>query len=155
MSRTYVSISWSRRKSGLLLFFVSIMAVLFLAAISSPAQSSDQTASRSPGWVVLPVEDYRTLHARAFPPDHPEVPDIYRKVIGDSDRILSEGSVIVGIRMGGSLAELLQIVFRDRMGVGAERREREPGFHGREGLRRPAGCAMPPGSPAARRWGSC
>ncbi len=52
-----------RNRPILLLFFALVPAALsFLAA-----NSSAQTAARSPGWVVLPVEEYRTLHARAHP----------------------------------------------------------------------------------------
>jgi hypothetical protein len=49
------------------------LAVLFFFAANSPAQ----TVAHSPGWVVLPVEEYRTLHARAFPVERdPEPPPV-------------------------------------------------------------------------------
>src|SRR5882672_3365811 len=49
------------------------LAVLFFFAANSPAQ----TAAHSPGWVVLPVEEYRTLHARAYPSERePEPPPV-------------------------------------------------------------------------------
>ena len=36
-----------------------------------------QTATHSPGWVVLPVDEYRKLHARAYPTDRePEPPSV-------------------------------------------------------------------------------
>ena len=36
-----------------------------------------QTAAHSPGWVVLPVDEYRKLHARAYPTDRePEPPTV-------------------------------------------------------------------------------
>ncbi len=36
-----------------------------------------QTAAHSPGWVVLPVDEYRKLHARAYPTDRePEPPSV-------------------------------------------------------------------------------
>ncbi len=40
-----------------------MLAALFLFPANSPAQST----AHSPGWVVLPVDEYRTLHAKAFP----------------------------------------------------------------------------------------
>ena len=40
--------------------------LLVLALVSAPNVLA-QTAAHSPGWVVLPVEEYRTLHARAYP----------------------------------------------------------------------------------------
>ena len=51
-------------------FFLSVM-------ILCAANSSAQTAVHSPGWVVLPVEEYRTLHARAYPTERePEPPPV-------------------------------------------------------------------------------
>jgi len=55
--------------------FASLLALLFLPATLIHAQDKD--SSRAPGWVVLPIDEYRTLHARAFPPDHePEPPPV-------------------------------------------------------------------------------
>lgn len=52
---------------------VPVLFVLLLCAAASFAQ----TATHSPGWVVLPVEDYRVLHARAFPAERdPEPPPV-------------------------------------------------------------------------------
>ncbi|HXJ06647.1 MAG TPA: hypothetical protein VNH65_16200 [Candidatus Acidoferrum sp.] len=53
--------------------FAYVLAALLLFAGSSSAQ----TASHAPGWVVLPIGDYRSLHARAYPPEHePEPPPV-------------------------------------------------------------------------------
>jgi hypothetical protein len=53
----------------------SLLALLLLPAI--PIRAQDKDSSRAPGWVVLPIDEYRTLHARAFPPDHePEPPPV-------------------------------------------------------------------------------
>ena len=54
-------------------------------------------------------------------------------MIGDADGVLGEGGVVVAVGVGGICAEVLQVVFRHGVGVGAERGEWEPGFHGREG----------------------
>ncbi len=55
------------------LFIGFFLSVLILWA----ANSSAQTAVHSPGWVVLPVEEYRTLHARAYPTERePEPPPV-------------------------------------------------------------------------------
>src|SRR5712664_2344442 len=55
------------------LFIGLFFAVLFLCATNSLAQ----TAAHSPGWVVLPVEEYRMLHARAYPIERdPEPPPV-------------------------------------------------------------------------------
>jgi hypothetical protein len=50
-----------------------LLALLFISA----ASSMGQTTSHSPGWVVLPVDEYRTLHARAYPIERdPEPPPV-------------------------------------------------------------------------------
>ena len=54
-------------------------------------------------------------------------------MIGDANGVLGEGGVVVGVGMGGGLAEILQIVFRHFVGIGAERGERESAFLGCEG----------------------
>jgi hypothetical protein len=41
--------------------------MLFLCAVLFIATASRSQESRSPGWVVIPVTEYRTLHARAYP----------------------------------------------------------------------------------------
>ena len=51
--------------------FSMCMAVALLLL---PSPSSAQDTSHSPGCVVLPVDEYRTLRARAFPPDHEPAP---------------------------------------------------------------------------------
>src|SRR5467141_263090 len=61
------------KRPGLPLFIGLFLAVLFACAANSVAQ----TAAHSPGWVVLPVEEYRTLHAWAYPTEHdPEPPPV-------------------------------------------------------------------------------
>ena len=70
-ARVFISFSQVPRR-----FITSIAAIvtplLFLAG-----PSLAQTASHSPGWVVLSIGDYRTLHARAYPPERePEPPPV-------------------------------------------------------------------------------
>jgi hypothetical protein len=72
-------------------FFVCVMATLLLCAATSYAQ----TASHAPGWVVITISDYRTLHAKAYPPDRePEGPPV--------DATLTR--VDYDLRMDGDLA---------------------------------------------------
>src|SRR3981189_1358550 len=62
-----------KNRPGLPLFCAYMLALLFIPPANSPAQ----TVAHSPGWVVLPVEEYRTLHARAFPVERdPEPPPV-------------------------------------------------------------------------------
>src|SRR5437879_210997 len=70
-ARIAAFLTWGRRSR--LLLFSSLFALLFISAASSLAQ----TNTHSPGWVVLPVEEYRTLHARAYPIERePEPPPV-------------------------------------------------------------------------------
>ena len=62
-----------KKDSGLAMFLGFFLTVLFSLATNSSAQ----TVAHSPGWVVLPVDDYRTLHARAYPTERePEPPPV-------------------------------------------------------------------------------
>src|SRR6266704_523777 len=62
-----------KKRPAFSLCCASLFAVLFVSAISSLAQ----TAAHSPGWVVLPVEEYRTLRIKAFPLERdPEPPPV-------------------------------------------------------------------------------
>jgi hypothetical protein len=73
MSPARVFISFSHVIRKLLSSFAAIVAPLFFLAGPSLAQ----TSSHSPGWVVLSIGDYRTLHARAYPPERePEPPPV-------------------------------------------------------------------------------
>ena len=70
-SRTSVSLPHANRNH--LQYFIFLFAALLLCARSAPAQ----TASHAPGWVVITISDYRTLHAKAYPPEHePEGPPV-------------------------------------------------------------------------------
>jgi hypothetical protein len=70
-STALVSLPHENRK--LWRFFVCLIAAFLLTA----ATSSAQTALHAPGWVVISIGDYRTLHAKAYPPDRePEGPPV-------------------------------------------------------------------------------
>ncbi|PYV65758.1 MAG: hypothetical protein DMG97_31405, partial [Acidobacteria bacterium] len=64
-------------------FFLSFLSVqnrlwLFLlcgiAICSSPVRSLAQESAHSSGWVVIPIDEYRDLHARAYPAEHEAEP---------------------------------------------------------------------------------
>src|SRR5713226_4436671 len=62
-----------KKRPGLSLFCAYLLALVILSA----PNVLGQTAAHSPGWVVLPVEEYRTLHARAYPIERdPEPPPV-------------------------------------------------------------------------------
>ena len=49
-------------------------------------------------------------------------------MIGDTNGVLRESSIVVAVGVGSGLAEILQIVVRDGVGISAKRSEWEPGF---------------------------
>src|SRR2546422_350033 len=62
-----------KKKTAFLPFTAFLFALLFLFVASSLAQ----TTAHLPGWVVLPVDEYRTLHAKAYPIERdPEPPPV-------------------------------------------------------------------------------
>ncbi|HTC94538.1 MAG TPA: hypothetical protein VK699_13950 [Terriglobales bacterium] len=64
-----------RRRSGAALLFVFAGALAFFLA--SATVGSAHEPLHSPGWVVIPVDEYRTLHAEAFPAERqPEPPPV-------------------------------------------------------------------------------
>jgi hypothetical protein len=62
-----------KKKLGLRLFAARLLVLVLISA----ASCFGQTTSHSPGWVVLPVDEYRTLHAKAYPIERdPEPPPV-------------------------------------------------------------------------------
>ena len=63
------------------ILLLGVLAMFSVALAPARAQDSshaaDKDPARSSGWVVLPIEEYRSLHAKAFPPDRePEPPPL-------------------------------------------------------------------------------
>src|ERR1700740_1429037 len=70
-ARITAFLTWGRRSR--LLLFSSLFVLLFISIGNSLAQ----TTSRSSGWVFLAVDEYRPLHARAYPIERePEPPPV-------------------------------------------------------------------------------
>jgi len=68
-----IAASLGLKKRPRLPLFCSLLVLLFIFA----ASSLGQTTVHLPGWVVLPVDEYRTLHAKAYPIEHePEPPPV-------------------------------------------------------------------------------
>ncbi|MGC2694831.1 MAG: hypothetical protein WA738_03490 [Candidatus Angelobacter sp.] len=67
----------SLRVSALSGFVLLILLSAFPAAAQAPAPQLSADASHSPGWVVIPVDEYQNLRARAFPTERePEPPPV-------------------------------------------------------------------------------
>src|SRR5215831_20868295 len=57
--------------------FLVFCAFAFAALSVLVPNATAQNADHSPGWVVLPVEEYRALHERAYPIERePEPPPV-------------------------------------------------------------------------------
>src|SRR3981189_2492573 len=82
-----------KNRPGLPLFCAYMLALLFIP----PASSLGQTTSHSPGWVVLPVDEYRTLHARAYPVERdPEPPPVEATLTRVADDLRLDGELASG-----------------------------------------------------------
>jgi hypothetical protein len=65
------------RRSALRKVVPCLMAVAFFSGAAARAQEKASDASRSAGWVVISVEEYRVLRAKAYPVEHdPEPPPL-------------------------------------------------------------------------------
>jgi hypothetical protein len=75
-SSSFVSLSFQQENRKFSRFFANTFSALLLCVICAAAASA-QTATRAPGWVVITIGDYRSLHAKAYPPDRePEGPPV-------------------------------------------------------------------------------
>jgi hypothetical protein len=73
MTSSFALVSLPHENRKLWRFFVCVMIALLLCT----SHSSAQTASHAPGWVVITISDYKTLHAKAYPPERePEAPPV-------------------------------------------------------------------------------
>src|SRR5579863_1646112 len=67
----------SRKLSLLRSVLPCLVAVALLSNAAVRAQEKPLEAARAAGWVVIPVEEYRVLRAKAYPADHdPEPPPL-------------------------------------------------------------------------------
>lgn len=67
----------ARGWSGLRHFVPCIVAASFLAAVVARAQEKTVEPTHTSGWVVIPVEEYRVLRAKAYPGEaNPEPPPL-------------------------------------------------------------------------------
>ncbi len=54
--------------------FARIPLIVLTLVLSAARMTIAQDASSAAGWVVIPVDEYRSLRARAYPPEHPPDP---------------------------------------------------------------------------------
>src|SRR5499427_2457473 len=65
------------RDLGCRRLFSCLLAVAFLLPVGAVTEDKSIEASHAAGWVVIPVEEYRVLRAKAYPAEHdPEPPPL-------------------------------------------------------------------------------
>src|SRR5579862_1288245 len=75
-SSSFVSLSFQQENHKFFHLFASAFSTLLLCVFCATTASA-QTATHAPGWVVITIGDYRSLHAKAYPPDRePEGPPV-------------------------------------------------------------------------------
>lgn len=77
MTNSILAVFPQLRRPALRLFFLCILTASI--CWGAPAQTHDKTvdSSHTAGWVVIPVEEYRVLRAKAYPIEHdPEPPPV-------------------------------------------------------------------------------
>ena len=73
MTSSSASVSLQRENRKLFSYSARTLAALLFCV----GAASAQTALHAPGWVVITIGDYRSLHAKAYPPDRePEAPPV-------------------------------------------------------------------------------
>ena len=91
MRRSGISIFNSHR------FIVLLLTLAACSLVPFTANAQEQAASPSTGWVVIPVDEYQQLRARAFPGERPPEPP-------PVDATLTRADYDLQINSGGSLA---------------------------------------------------
>ena len=99
-----------KNRAIFLIFCGFVIAALSIFAANSSAQS----AEHSPGWVVLPVEEYRTLHDRAYPIEHePEPPPVEATLTRVDYDLRINGEAAAGGELASGRATLTIDVLKD------------------------------------------
>src|SRR5260370_29550092 len=73
--RTSHRTHFPRQVHALRFLFAWLLTAFFLCPTASFAQ--DTSHSSSPGWVVIPIDEYQALRSRAYPPERdPDPPPV-------------------------------------------------------------------------------
>src|SRR6266567_1811404 len=77
MTNSILAVFPQLRRSGLRPFFFCIVAASICWGAAAQAQEKFIDPSHAAGWVVIPVDEYRVLRAKAYPVEHdPEPPPL-------------------------------------------------------------------------------
>src|SRR5580698_3535140 len=75
MKKSILAVLPQLRRFGLRHFVPCLLAAGLIFAADSQAQEKASEPSHASGWVVIPVQEYRVLRAKAYPVEHdPEPP---------------------------------------------------------------------------------
>src|SRR5215471_8130552 len=85
------------RDFGLRSLIPCLLAVSFLLPVGAFAQDKSADPSHAAGWVVIPVEEYRVLRAKAYPVEHdPEPPPLDATLTRVDYELLVSGELAQG-----------------------------------------------------------
>jgi hypothetical protein len=77
MKNPILSVVWHLRRFDLRRVFSCLVAASLCWGAAAQAQEKGPDATHASGWVVIPVEEYRVLRAKAYPVEHdPEPPPV-------------------------------------------------------------------------------
>src|SRR5579864_4203405 len=77
MKNPILSVVWHLRRFALRRVFSCLVAASLCWGAAAQAQEKVPDALHAAGWVVIPVEEYRVLRAKAYPVEHdPEPPPV-------------------------------------------------------------------------------
>ena len=77
MKVSILSVVLGLRKGALRRLLPCLVAACICSAVAARAQEKPAESAHAAGWVVIPVEEYRVLRAKAYPMEHdPEPPPL-------------------------------------------------------------------------------
>src|SRR5499427_7872700 len=85
------------RDFGLTRLIPCLLALSLLLPVGALAQEKAADATHAAGWVVIPVEEYRVLRAKAYPVEHdPEPPPLDATLTRVDYELLVSGELAQG-----------------------------------------------------------
>src|ERR1700740_251928 len=74
MKMSILSVILYLRKGALRRLLPCIVSACICSVVAARAQEKPAESAHAAGWVVIPVEEYRVLRAKAYPADHDSEP---------------------------------------------------------------------------------
>ena len=77
MKMSILSVVLDLRKGALRRLLPCLLSACICSVVAAHAQEKPAESAHAAGWVVIPVEEYRVLRAKAYPVEHdPEPPPL-------------------------------------------------------------------------------